>query len=61
MAAFIKFLIGIWLAITAVKFFFGLRKAKGDKPLFDPSVVEAEKCPACGVFGDQPCRNCNKF
>ncbi len=61
MAAFLKFLIGAWLAVTAFKFLSGLRKADNKDRVGDASVVDAEKCPVCGVFGDQPCRNCNKF
>jgi hypothetical protein len=61
MGTLLKFFIGVWLAITAFKFISGLSKAGNGKPVRDASVLDAEKCPVCGVFGDQPCRNCNKF
>jgi hypothetical protein len=60
----IRFLIGLFLAVTAAKFISGLRRAHKLGRTFDSPpddvVMDARPCPLCGVYGESPCKNCRK-
>lgn len=55
----LRFLIGLFVAVTAAKFISSLRRGnKIDAPPQTGVVVDASPCPRCGVYGDVPCKNC---